>query len=207
MRKAHKTMKTKTRGATHDVTKAKTTRPTDTALHPATPLEIIISRAIDQELEWYFSYAESALHRESVGMLPSYAAVRVLATEPTDDAVRSRALEIARTVCACLRAMPPRDAEILRAVYTPRSWPRNVSRAWGSLSAIVVRMAFADDPWPPRSGRSGLEQAAGVRLSAAISSKSVSVARLRNQAARLLGGAVVSYAGLRALERSILGVG
>jgi len=36
------------------------TRPTESALHPATPLEVMVSRALDQELEWYFAYAESA---------------------------------------------------------------------------------------------------------------------------------------------------
>jgi hypothetical protein len=202
MKKAQKPKKTQTKAATHDVM-TDTRRPTEAV---PTSLETRVTRALDQELEWYFSYAESALHRESVGMLPSYAAVRVLATEPTDAAVRGRALAIARTVCGCLRAMPTRHAEVLRAVYTPRSWPRNVSQAWGSLSAIVVRMAFVDDPWPPRSGRSGLEHAAGVRLSAALASSSVSVPKLRNQAQRLLGNAVVAYAGLRALD-STLGVG
>lgn len=77
------------------------TRRTDAALRPSTPLEAIVSRALDQELEWFFAYAESALHREDVGMLPSYAAVRVLATEPTDEACRSKAHELAHTVQAC----------------------------------------------------------------------------------------------------------
>jgi hypothetical protein len=26
----------------------------------------------EKELEWFFAYARAALHRESVGMLPSY---------------------------------------------------------------------------------------------------------------------------------------
>jgi len=203
MKKAHKTTKAKTQGAHHDVTKTKTTRPTETALQPATPLEVMVSRAIDQELDWYFSYAETALHRERIGMLPSYAAV--LVTEPTDSAIRNRALDIARVVRGCLRALAPQHAEVLRAVYTPRAWPRNVDKAFDSLAAIVVRLAFADNPWPPRRGKSGLEQAAAVQLSAAITCNSVSVAKLRSQAQRLLGGAVVAYAGLRALEGVTLG--
>jgi hypothetical protein len=203
MKKPQKTMKTNTQGANHDVTKTRTSRPTESSLHPATPLERMVSRAIDQELDWYFSYAETALHRERIGMLPSYAAM--LVTEPTDAAIRSRALDIARIVRGCLRAMAPQDAEILRAVYTPRAWPRNVDKAFDSLSAIVVRLAFADHPWPPRSGRSGLEHAAAAQLSAALACNSVSVAKLRNQAQRLLGGAVVAYAGLRALEGITLG--
>src|SRR5271170_1382145 len=114
-------------------------RRTDVALKPATPLEVLVSRALDQELEWYFEYAEGALHRESVGMLPSYAVVRILADgmsaalprrgqceEPTDEACRSRAHELARTVQGCLSKVPGRHASVLRAAYTPRRWPSRV---------------------------------------------------------------------------------
>jgi hypothetical protein len=209
MKKAHKTMKTRSQGAKHDVTTktSKNPRPIEVGLHPNTALEVMVTRALDQELEWYFSYAESALHRESIGILPTYAAVRALATEPTDAAVRGRALDIARTVRGCLIAMQPRHAEILRAAYTPRTWPKNVHKAFNGLSAIVVRLAFADDPWPQRSSGSGLERAAATRLAAQLVSSSVSVTKLRNQAQRLLGGAVVAYAGLRALEGVALGLG
>jgi len=30
---------------------------TESSLHPATPLEVMVSRALDQDLEWYFAYA------------------------------------------------------------------------------------------------------------------------------------------------------
>ncbi len=80
-------------------------------------------------------------------------------------------------------------------------------RAFDSLSAIAVRLAFANDPWPQRSARAGLEHASALRLSAGLASKSLSAARLKSQAQRLLGGAVVAYAGLRALERTSLGDG
>jgi hypothetical protein len=207
MTKAQKTMKSQTQGAAHDMTtqtsKTSSPRPTELALRPTTPLEIMVSRTIDQELEWYFSYAESALHRERIGMLPSYAAL--LVTEPTDAAIRRRAREIAGIVRGAIAAVRPRHAEVLRAVYTPRTWPKAVDRTFGSLSAIVVRLAFADDPWPHRSGRSGLEHASAARLSAALTSSSVSVARLRAQAQGLVRNAIVAYAGLRALEGSTPG--
>jgi hypothetical protein len=209
MTKTKKTAKTPTQGAPHDVTtktpNASSPRPTEVALRPSSPLEIMVSRTIDQELEWYFSYAESALHRERVGMLPSYAAL--LVTEPTDAAIRNRAREIARLVRACLLAMRPRHVEVLRSVYTPRTWPKNVFAAFESLSAIAVRLAFADDPWPQRSARGGLEHAAAMRLSAALTSASVSPGKLRHNARRLLETAVLAYAGLRALEGSAPEVG
>ena len=183
------------------------TRRTDAALRPATPLEVIVSRALDQELEWYFAYAQAALNRESVGLLPSYAAVRILATEPTDEACRGRALELARTVRKCLDALSGSHASVLRSAYTPRRWPKAVERAWGSLSAVVVRLAFAADPWPQRSGHKGLEEAVAIRLAAQLAhEKHVPVAELRSRAQGLLGRAVVAYANARSLESAALGV-
>ena len=209
--KAHKP-----NGGNHDGTRDRSTSPehdtpprrTDAALRPATPLEVRVSRALDQELEWYFAYAEAALHRESVGMLPSYAAVRILATEPTDEACRIRALELARTVQGCLCRLQGRHASVLRAAYTPRRWPRAVENAFDILAPIAVRLAFASDPWPARlSAHTGLEEAVAVRLSATLRDPAkVKVAKIRTQAQRLLGNAVAAYAKARALEGAALGV-
>jgi len=212
---------TKTQGDRHDVTAkahnpAKSTQPstpppprrTDAALRPATPLEAIVSRALDQELEWFFAYAESALHREDVGILPNYAAVRILATEPTDEACRIRGHELARTVQGCLCRLTGRHASVLRAAYTPRRWPRSVENAFDVLAPIAVRLAFANDPWPARlSAHTGLEEAVAVRLSAALRDPAkVKVAKIRIQAQRLLGKAVAAYTKARALEGGALGV-
>ena len=221
MTKPRNAMKpTKTRGDRHDVTAQehnpmKLTQPstppsprrTDTALRPATSLEVIVSRALDQELEWYFAYAESALHRDSVGILPSYAVVRILATEPTDEACRARAHELARTVGRCLHGLRGCHASVLRAAYTPRRWPLAVERTFESVSAIVVRLAFAADPWPQRSGHHGLEEAVALRLSASLADpRRVPVAKLRSRAEGMLGRAIVAYAGARALEGGALGL-
>lgn len=138
-------------------------------------------------------------------MLPSYAAVRVLATEPTDEACRGKALELARTVRSCLRAIPPRDESVLRMTYTPRRWPASVEKAFASLAPIAVRLALADDPWPARSARSGLEDAVATRLAASLVSKArVPVAKWTAQAQSLLGSAVVAYATARSLEAPAL---
>ncbi len=207
--KAHKP-----NGANHDEIKNRSTSPEHdtpprrTALRSPTPLEVRVSRALDQELEWYFAYAEAALHRESVGMLPSYAVVRILATEPTDEACRTRAHELARTVQACLCRLPGRHASVLRAAYTPRRWPRAVENAFDMLAPIAVRLAFANDPWPVRlSAHTGLEEAVAAQLSAALGGAAkVKVAKIRTQAQRLLGNAVAAYAKARALEGAAVGV-
>jgi hypothetical protein len=196
-----KTPKSAKAAAPTEAVTAVAARRTDAALHPATSLEVIVSRALDQELEWYFAYAEGALHREDVGILPSYAAVRVLATEPTDEACRARARELARTVRGCLHVIAGRHASVLRSAYTPRLWPRSVVKAWGNVASIAVRLAFANDPWPERSSRVGLEEAVATQLSKALSTKgNVPVARLRAQARGLLGKAIVAYARARALD-------
>jgi len=187
--------------ATTPPPKARAARRTDTALQPATPLEVLVSRALDQELEWWFAYAEGALSRDSVGILPSYAAVKVLATEPTDEACRGRAHELARAVRGCLHTLHPRQASVLRAAYTPRRWPRAVESAFDVLAPIAVRLAFAQDPWPARSGHTGLEEAAALRLSTALLAPGkVNVAKMKARAQALLGDAIAAYATARSEE-------
>jgi hypothetical protein len=178
------------------------TRRADAALHPTTPADVLVSRALDQELEWFFTYAEAALHRCDVGMLPSYAALRVLATDPTDSDCRQRALALALRVRFSLAYLPARCASVLRASYSPRRWPDRIEDTWGPLAGIVVRLWCANDPWPPRWGRSGLEDAAAAQLSAALAGKGrVPIGRLRQQADRLLRSAIVAYAEMRARDR------
>ena len=182
---------------------AQTIGAVDNNSRPASPLDEFVARAIDQELEWFFSYAEAAMRRQSVGMLPPYAATA--AGAQGDDAVRAQALDLAFTVKQCLGALPGRHAEVLRAAYTPRTWPANVERAFPCLSAVVVRIALAADPWPTRSGKIGLEQATAKRLATGLLAQKVAVAHLRKRARRILGRAVVAYANRRALASSLTG--
>jgi hypothetical protein len=197
MRKANHAVKpTKTQGDRHDVSAKEPSamkptrlsppppRRTDAALKPKAPLEVLISRALDQELEWYFAYGEAALARGSVAILPSYAAVRVIATEP-ESAVQGKAVELARTVQRCLLSLRALHASILRTAYTPRRWPEPIARAFQSAAPIAVRLALSSDPWPPPTLR---------------------VERLRTRAETLLGQGVVAYATARALEGGDLGV-
>jgi hypothetical protein len=93
---------------------------------------------------------------------------------------------------------------VLRASYSPRRWPHRVEETWGPLSGIVVRLWFVSDPWPPRWGRSGLEEAAATQLSTALAEKRhVPIGRLRQKADRLLKSAVVAYADARALDGTL----
>lgn len=168
------------------------------------PFQPTSRAALDQELLWYFGFAEIALLQGEVGLLPSYAAERVLAVHTTETARRRHGHDLARTVKECLAFLPARQASVLRATYTPRRWPKSVAKAFAKLSPIAVRLAFAGDPWPAAAARSGLESAAARRLSRALERPSrVPVARLRQRARRLLGGAIVAYARTRAEARAL----
>jgi len=132
---------------------------------------------------------------------------KVLATEPTDEACRVRAHELARAVGGCLHTIQPRHASVLRAAYTPRRWPRAVENAFDVLAPIAVRLAFAQDPWPARSGHTGLEEAAALRLSAALRDPGkLKVATMKARAHALLGDAVAAYAAARSEEGGALGL-
>ena len=165
----------------------------ETSTHPLAG----VSRTLDQELEWYFVYAERALGRGCVQLVPGHLA----ASETAEDALLKKAHSIALTVHGCLRALPDRHVSVLRAAYTPRRWPRNVEAAFETLAPVVVRLAVASNPWPHKSGHAGLEEAAAVRLSAQlVSAKPLAMAKLKLQAGKLFGAAVVAYANVRVLE-------
>ena len=160
-----------------------------------------VSRTLDQELEWYFVHAETALRRGCVQLVPGHLGASLAASERTEDALLTKAHAIARTVQGCLRALPDRHVSVLRAAYTPRRWPRNVEAAFETLAPIVVRLAVARSPWPQRSGHAGLEEAAALRLSGQlVSAKPLAMAKLKLQAGKLLGAAVVAYTKVRVLE-------
>ena len=183
-------------------------RRTDAALKPATPLDVLVSRALDQELEWYFSYAEAALRRQDIAMLPSYAAARVFAGGAPEGEGRPDAAALGRTVAVCLTSLPGPHASVLRAAYTPRRWPLLVWHEFQCLSGIAVRLTLGQDLWPARAAKSGLEEGAAMRLAAAIAgtTSKLSLERIKAEASRLLGGAVVAYTNARALEGAALGV-
>ena len=172
---------------------------------PAAPSEaheaaVGVARTLDRELAWYFSYAETAHRLGHVALLPSHEATRL--ASDSDDAVLLRARQLATTVQATLHALPAHHAGVLRAVYTPRRWPVAVTREFEDLSAIVVRLACADDPWPARTSHEGLEQAAALHLARLLAIDATRPAELRKKARRLMGGAITAYMRARAATRS-----
>jgi hypothetical protein len=73
------------------------------------------------------------------------------------------------------RAIRSHRASVLRAACSPRRWPKRIESTFESLPRIVVRLAFAEDPWPERAGHTGLEEATALRLSAALKGPALGV--------------------------------
>lgn len=165
---------------------------------PVTAEEVAVTRAIDQELEWYFSYAETARKLGSITLLPTLEAMRLAAVDDSDEATMRRGMELSTAVQVTLGAVATHHAGVLRAVYTPRRWPSAVEREFGSLTAIAVRLMCADNPWPARNHHDGLETAAAHHLARELADESARPGLLRRKARRLMGSAIHAYYRARA---------
>lgn len=162
---------------------------------PPTELEVDVTRAIDQELTWYFGYAETAARIGTLDLIPAYV-VRAAAGESEEEQKR-RALALAETVGVVLRTVPAEHASVLRAVYTPRRWPPGVAREFGPLAPIAVRLTCSAHPWPPRSGHAGLEHAAAMHLAGELARAGKQPRALHKEARRLMGRAITAYVDAR----------
>jgi hypothetical protein len=172
----------------------------DQAPTPRARLDVAVSRGMDHELEWYFVYAETALRHGNVQFAPSHVGALLVASQATEEAVQAKARELAQTVEKSLRALPDHHSSVLRAVYTPRRWPRNVEATFHPVTPLAVRLAMRKDPWPARTAKQGLEEAAASRLSARLATRKASeMARLKANAVRVFGAAVVAYTKVRVL--------
>jgi hypothetical protein len=179
-------------------TKKKPSIPAPANVAPEADLEVAIAQALDQELDWYFSYAESAKRFGNVAFLPTHESQRLAEVDDSDDAIARRALQLTTTIQSSLNAIADSDAGVLRAVFTPRRWPNAVTREFAHLSAIAVRLTCAANPWPSRNNHDGLETAAGHYLAHLLAEDRAQPARLKKAAGALMGKAVTAYAYARA---------
>ncbi len=175
-----------------------TTPPTPAADRSPTALEVSVTRALDQELAWYFGYAETAARLGSLTLLPPFAAMQAAAEGEAEEDQLRRAQALALTVRTALHALPTQSAGVLRAAYTPRRWPLAVVREFGPLTAIVVRLICAAEPWPARSSHDGLEHAAAMHLARQLVLDEGRPGVLRREARRLMGRAITAYVRARA---------
>ncbi len=153
------------------------------------------SPAVEAELEWFFSMAESAMGCRS-NFAQAAARVRPLEDLPTpeDDAEAAREQ---RRIRALVRAMPSKQAGVLQAAYAPRPWPLGLREELGRLTGLVVRLTCAEVALPDdRQGLDAVEIVVAKELDRRRAEKGIDggrMARLRHRAERLLGAALRAY--------------
>ena len=104
--------------------------------------------AAEQELDWFFGCAESAMGISS-SFVPlmemALTGVKGTLADPADMSMESRleAVNAARVIRARLMATSGEDAETLAAACEPRQWPSRVSAVFGRVAGIAVRVPEA----------------------------------------------------------------
>jgi hypothetical protein len=154
-----------------------------------------VARAVDMELEWFFSYAEGALGHDNVSMLPNHLA-SIVPDDEAEEKTALRALVLATAVRDTVNRLPHTHSSVLRAAYTPRTWPNVVKGVFKSLTPIAVRLYCASRPWPARTAHQGLETAAARELATALNQK-LKPQALQRDSERVFGKALQAYAQTR----------
>jgi hypothetical protein len=138
-----------------------------------TPREILVSRALDQEVEWFY--------RTLGGRVPD------------SGAQRTRALVIA----AALQSIASFHRGAISMCHTRKAWPQDVWDEFGRATSLVVRLECALHP--SVGDTDVLEAAAVARLSALIADgDDDALARLRSRARKHYRLAIRALAKARA---------
>ncbi len=104
------------------------------------------SRAVDQELEWFFNSVESDMGLRST-FLASIGRHTAGSHAPSPDEAVD-ATHAQRVIRRCLEAIEETDEAVLRCAYTQRDWPVVLWDQFGRLTGIVVRLACAHETVP-----------------------------------------------------------
>jgi hypothetical protein len=121
--------------------------------------------AAEQELDWFFGCAESAMGLRS-NFLPlmemALTGVKGTRSDPADTGMEDRleAAHAARIIRARLLATSGEDAKTIACAYEPRQWPARVDSVFGRLAGVAVRTPEAT---------SGFTEAVAMRRTAAES--------------------------------------
>jgi len=104
------------------------------------------SRAVDQELEWFFNSVESDMGLRS-NFLASLGREGPGSHAPSpDEAVDASHAQ--RRIRVMLGVLEETHVEVLRCAYTQRDWPVVLWDQYGRLTGIVVRLACAHETVP-----------------------------------------------------------
>ena len=163
------------------------------AKRPATELvPTAVSRTTsgpaDQELEWFFTMAES-----DMGARSNFYQVLDIPESSMED--RADASHAQRIMLRRFVEVGDHDAGVLKAAYMARPWPLALREELGRVTGVVVRLASADIGLPEDDkALDALERRTADWLNEALARKGRSgIERFRPKASALLQSAFLSY--------------
>jgi hypothetical protein len=146
----------------------------------------------DQELEWFFTMAES-----DMGDRSNYASSMIHLTPAQQEDLldmRAEAAHAQRILLERIRGMDHFDAGVLQAAYVARPGPLALREELGRLTGVVVRLAAAEAGLPEdRDALEALELRTAERLNAELAHDPGTVRRLQRRASAMLQRAFVAY--------------
>ena len=109
------------------------------------------SPAVDEELLWFF-------HVEDGDPSSSTYVGRMFSPVAEDGTWRShedhsRAERRHQIILARIKRISDHDAGVLQCAYAPRPWPIALTKAFGQLTGVLVRLACDRENWPEERGR------------------------------------------------------
>ncbi len=139
----------------------------------------------DQELEWFFTMAES-----DMGDRSNFASSMIHLTPAQQEDLmdmRAEAAHAQRTLLEWIRELDDFDAGVLQAAYVARPGPLALREELGRLTGVVVRLAAAEVGLPEnRDELEALELRMAERLNAALVLDPGTVRRLQQRASAML---------------------
>ena len=143
----------------------------------------------DQELEWFFTMAES-----DMGARSNYAAVLDAADDLTMED-RAEAAHAQRQILKRLREVGDHDAGVLKAAYIARPWPLVLREGLGRVTGVLVRLACVDLGLPEDDAQlDALERRTADRLSVTLAQQGhAGLAKFHPRALAFLERAFRSY--------------
>jgi hypothetical protein len=144
--------------------------------------------AADEELEWFFTMAES-----DMGARSNFAA-SILDFEDDTIETRAEASAARRKIHSWLVEVGDHDAGVLKAAYVARPWPLRLRERLGRVTGVVVRLAAAQVGLPDDDDElDRLEQRTAVKLDEEMERRGPELVKLQARGMLLLRVAFAAY--------------
>lgn len=146
----------------------------------------------DEELEWFFTMAESDIRGPSTFVAELARVVDDAGRVTLED--RAEAVHAHRKMMKWFVEIGDHDAGVLKVAYTARPWPLRLREELGRLTGVVIRMAAAEVGLPDDDrALDALEQRAALRLDAALANGERIVGKRQRAASPIFRKAFVAY--------------